>query len=160
MERSKTDAPDDEYYMRIALEEADRGGAEGNDAIGSGVVKDGSLAALGRNLTSSTQDPTAHPETVCLRNAGATLGLADLTGGVLYTTFQPCPMCCVAIMVSGITKVVISAGPDPSLRRFGPYTMEAFLKWSEWENRIEVVADVLAQECLQLRQKWQADRGA
>ena len=151
---------DDEYYMRMALVEADRCGAEGNDAVGSVIVKDGSQTVLGRNLTTSTQDPTAHAETVCLRNAGATLGLAELAGCVLYTTFQPCPMCCGAIMVSGITRVVIGAGPDPALRRFGPYTMEAFLKWSEWENRIEVVTDVLAQECLQMRQKWQADRGA
>lgn len=153
-------ALDDEYYMRIALEEADKGGAEGNDAVGSVIVKDGSQVVLGRNLTSSTQDPTAHAETVCLRNAGASLGLLELAGCALYTTFEPCPMCCGAIMVGGITKVVIGAEPDPAVRRFGPYTMRAFLEWSEWANKIEVVTNVLSQECLQIRQKWQAARDA
>ena len=151
---------DHEYYMRMAIEEADKGGAEGNLAVGSVIVKDGSSVVLGRNLANSTQDPTAHAETVALRNAGPTLGLADLAGCSLYTTFQPCPMCCGAIMVSGITKVVIGAGPDPASRMFGPYTMEEFLKWSGWDDKIEVVADILAEECLQVRQKWQADRGA
>ena len=56
-----------EHYMRIALEEAERGAAEGNAAVGSILVRAEKVVALGRNLVTSTSDPTAHAETVVLR---------------------------------------------------------------------------------------------
>ena len=145
---------DHEYYMRLAIEEAEKGGEKGNQAVGSVIVQNGSVAATGHNLVTSTNDPTAHAETVALRLAGAELGQTDMNGCALYTTFQPCPMCCGAIMVSGIDQVVIGARPDPAVRQFGPYTMEAFVEWAGWSDRIKVLGDVLSQECLQVWQKW------
>ncbi len=148
-----------EYYMRLAIDEAEKGGREGNQAVGTVIVRDGSIAAAGRNLVSSNNDPTAHAETVALRMAGAELGQADLGGCVLYTTFQPCPMCCGAIMVSGIDRVVVGARPDPAVRQFGPYIMEAFVEWTGWSDRIEVLGGVLSQECFQVWQKWRDEHG-
>ena len=69
---------DHEHYMHIALEEAERGAAEGNVAVGSILVSAEKVVARGHNLVTSTSDPTAHAETVALRNAGEQLGhLAD-----------------------------------------------------------------------------------
>ncbi len=149
---------DHERFMRLALEEADRVGCQGNDAVGSIIVRGDLVLAVGGNLTSSTNDPTAHAETVALRNAGAAAGDTGLSGCALYTTFQPCPMCAGAIMVSGVSSVVIGARPDPALRRYGPYTLETFLDWTGWRDKIRVIGDVLPDECLEVRQKWQARR--
>ena len=82
-----------ERLMQIAMEEARRGAAEGNVAVGSVVVHDDRIVARGRNLVVTESDPTAHAETVALRNAGAAVGHTDFSGFTLYTTFEPCPMC-------------------------------------------------------------------
>ena len=94
-----------ERFMRAALAEAARGGAEGNIAVGSVVVRDDTVVAGGRNLEAATNDPTAHAEVVAVREASRALGRRDLSGHTLYTTFEPCPMCCGAIMASGITTL-------------------------------------------------------
>ena len=83
---------DHEHYMHIALEEAERGAAEGNVAVGSILVRAERVVARGRNLVNSTSDPTAHAETVALRHAGEQLGNTDFSELTLYTTFEPCPM--------------------------------------------------------------------
>ena len=72
---------DHEKYMRMAIEEAARGGAEGNLAVGSVVVRDDAVVAVGRNLVTSTNDPTAHAETVALREAADPVGAAELIEG-------------------------------------------------------------------------------
>jgi tRNA(adenine34) deaminase len=84
---------DHERFMRMALDEATRGKAEGNVAVGSVIVRGDRVVARGRNLVMSTFDPTAHAETVALREAGQALKLVDFSGCTLYTTFEPCPMC-------------------------------------------------------------------
>src|SRR5919202_513685 len=60
---------DHERFMRMALDEAGRGKAEGNVAVGSVIVQGDTVVARGRNLVTSTFDPTAHAETVALREA-------------------------------------------------------------------------------------------
>ncbi len=98
-----------EAFMQIALEEAAVARDEGNSAVGSIIVKDGEVIARGRNLVNTTHDVTAHAETVALREGGAALETADFTGCTLYTTFEPCPMCCGAILLSGISELVLGA---------------------------------------------------
>ena len=146
---------DHERFMRLAIDEAAKGGAEGNSAVGSLVVRDGAVLATGRNLVTSSSDPTAHAETVALREAGAALGQSDLSGHTLYTSFQPCPMCCGALMVSGIATLVMGARPDPSDSRYGAYTLEKLLELAEWETRIEVVTGILTRECHEVRREWE-----
>src|SRR5215469_18932403 len=97
------------YFMRIALEEAARGKAEGNIAVGSIIVQGETIVGRGRNLVRTACDPTAHAETVALREAGTALRRANFAGCTLYTTFEPCPMCCGAILESGITTLVMGA---------------------------------------------------
>ena len=115
-----------EAFMRLAIDEAARAGAEGNLAVGSVIVRDNSVVAAGRNLVSSTHDPTAHAETVALREAGAALGQPDLSGCTLYTSFQPCPMCCGALMVSGISTLVMAMTRDPRICRDCPANPRRF----------------------------------
>ncbi|MFQ6029183.1 MAG: nucleoside deaminase [Dehalococcoidia bacterium] len=143
-------------FMRLAIDEAARGGAEGNSAVGSVIVRENAVVAAGRNLVTTTHDPTAHAETVALREAGAALGQSDLSGCTLYTTFQPCPMCCGALMVSGIATLVMGARPEPSDNRYGAYTVETFLEFTRWGSRMEVVTGILVEECLKVRREWEA----
>jgi tRNA(adenine34) deaminase len=145
-------ATDHERFMRIALEEAARGKAEGNVAVGSILVQGDTVVARGRNLVASTFDPTAHAETVALREAGRALRRTEFPGCVLYTTFEPCPMCGGAILASGLSVLVMGGRPTPAERRWGEYTVERLIELSRRSDAIQVVTGILTQECADIRQ--------
>ena len=133
---------DHEQYMRIALEEAERGAAEGNVAVGSVLVDGHNVVARGRNLVLSTSDPTAHAETVALRHAGEQLGHTDFSDLTLYTTFEPCPMCCGAILASGVRVLVMGARYDLKESRWGRYTVESLLDLTNSAGQLIVITGV------------------
>lgn len=138
--------------MRIALEEAQRAADEGNVGVGSVVVMDDNLIARGRNLVPTTHDPTAHAETVALREASSVLDTDDMSGAVLYTTFEPCPMCCGALMNANIATLVMGGRPDTEQTSWAGYTLERLLEMCGWSGQMRVVTDVLVEECLSIRQ--------
>ena len=137
-----------EDWMRTALEDAAKSASAGNSAVGSLVIRDGEIIGRGGNEVNSTSDPTAHAEIVAIRNTGQT----DLSGCTLYTTFEPCPMCCGAIMVSGVDVLVLGARHDPVARNFGDYSVERLIELSECGDRLSVVTGVLTKECADIRQ--------
>ena len=148
-------AQNHEQFMQMALEEADKAGSEGNIAVGSVITSGDSVVARGRNLVSSTLDVTAHCETDALRNGGKALGHVDFSSHTLYTTAEPCPMCCGAIMASGISTVVMGARPEPSQRRYGDYTIEKLIQLARFEEKLEVVTGILPQACADVRRRWE-----
>ena len=140
-----------ERFMLVAMEEARRGAAEGNVAVGSVVAHDREVVARGRNLVTTQSDPTAHAETVALRNAGAALGHTDFSGFTLYTTFEPCPMCCGAILASGVSTLVLGARFSDGSRQWGDYAVEKLLEMTGRGGELRVVTGVLPEQCLDLR---------
>ena len=150
---------DHERFIRLAIDEADKGGAEGNSAVGSIIVENNTVIGVGRNLVGVSNDPTAHAETVALRETAAALGRSDFSGCALYTTFQPCPMCSGAIMVSGISTVVMGARPNPGESQYGDFSVEKLFQESGWGSKIEVVSGILTEECWKIRRDWAAKNG-
>jgi cytosine/creatinine deaminase len=95
----------DQELLREALEEARKGLSEGGLPIGSVLAdKKGQIVARGHNLRVQSGDPTAHAETVCLRNAGRRRDWADLT---LVSTLSPCIMCTGTALLFRIPRVLI-----------------------------------------------------
>ena len=137
--------------MRIALEEAERAVAEGNTAVGSILVSAERIVARGRNLVTSTSDPTAHAETGALRHAGEQLGHTDFSKSILYTTFEPCPMCCGAILASGVHTLVMGARHNLAQSRWGAYTVERLLDLTSSAGQLTVITGVLTQACADVR---------
>jgi len=96
---------DNQALMRAALAEARLGLKEGGLPIGSVLAdKSGRIVARGHNLRVQTGDPTAHAETVCIRNAGRRRDWPDLT---LVSTLSPCIMCAGTALLYRIPHVVI-----------------------------------------------------
>ncbi len=95
----------DQTLLQAALEEARQGLSEGGLPIGS-VLADraGNIVARGHNLRVQTGDPTAHAETVCIRNAGRRRDWSELT---LVSTLSPCIMCTGTSLLYRIPRVVI-----------------------------------------------------
>ena len=142
---------DHEHYMRIALEEAERAAEEGNTAVGSILVRAERIVARGRNLVTSTSDLTAHAETVALRHAGEQLGHTDFSKSTLYTTFEPCPMCCGAILASGVHTLVMGARHNLAQSRWGAYTVEKLLELTNRADQLIVITGILPQACADVR---------
>ena len=93
-------------YMQIAIDEAVDGIMNGHGGpFGSVIVKDGEVVASGHNRVLVDHDSTAHGEVTAIRNAETYLGTHDLSGCVLYTTGEPCPMCLAACMWANIDTV-------------------------------------------------------
>ncbi|HTW58687.1 MAG TPA: nucleoside deaminase [Terriglobales bacterium] len=95
----------DHELLQVALEEARLGMREGGLPIGS-VLADraGRIVARGHNLRVQSGDPTAHAETVCIRNAGRRRDWAELT---LVSTLSPCIMCTGTALLYRIPRVII-----------------------------------------------------
>lgn len=66
--------------------------------FGAVIVKDGKVIATGWNRVTSSNDPTAHAEVDAIRKASKVLGTFDLSGCVLYSSCEPCPMCYAATL--------------------------------------------------------------
>lgn len=95
----------DQELLRAALKEARKGLREGGLPIGSVLAdQQGRIVSRGHNLRVQSGDPTAHAETVCLRNAGRRRDWAELT---LVSTLSPCIMCTGTALLFRIPRVVI-----------------------------------------------------
>lgn len=96
----------DNEYMQMAIEEARKGIQRGDGGpFGSIIVKDGVVIGRGHNRVLSNHDATAHGEVSAIRDAGLRLGTHDLSGSVIYTTGEPCPMCLCACMWANIERI-------------------------------------------------------
>lgn len=147
---------DHTHFMRLALEEGRRAGAEGNLAIGSVIVRDGAVIGAGRNTVNAERDPTNHAEMAAIRHACHALGTTDLPGTTLYTTMEPCPMCLWAICLAGVAELVIGArhaDMQPQRVHYGSYAVEALLAMTE--RRLDIVTGVLTKESVALRKTFE-----
>jgi guanine deaminase len=73
--------------------------------FGAVVVKDGEVIGTGFNKVTTDNDPTAHAEVVAIRDACANIGDFNLSGAVIYTSCEPCPMCLSSIYWARLDKV-------------------------------------------------------
>ena len=101
--------PEDERYMRLALEEAEQAFHEGEIPIGAVVVCGGRVIARAHNSVERLSDPTAHAELLAITSATEALGGKYLQGCTLYVTIEPCTMCAGALFWSRVERIVYGA---------------------------------------------------
>jgi len=97
--------PDDDF-MRIALAEAEKAAVLGETPIGAVLVIEGEVVAAAHNMREIWQDPTAHAESIVLRQAAAKLGRWRLPDATVYVTMEPCLMCAGALVLARIGRLV------------------------------------------------------
>jgi len=147
--------PRDEYFMRLALREAERAMEHGDVPIGAVVVHDGEVLATGCNERELRQDPTAHAEVLALREAAEKLGSWRVLESVLYVTLEPCAMCAGAIVLARVPRVVFGAW-DPKAGAAG--SVLDILAQPQLNHRPEVAGGLLAADCGALLSSFFAGR--
>ena len=96
---------DHHALLKVALEEARAGLAEGGIPIGAALFRsDGTLLGRGHNRRVQNDDPSVHGETDAFRNAGRQRTYKDT---IMVTTLEPCWYCSGLIKQFGIPTVVI-----------------------------------------------------
>ncbi len=93
-------------FMLIAINEARKGIENGDGGpFGAVIVKNDEVIGVGHNRVLKNKDATCHGEMEAIRNASKNLNTFDLSGCVLYTTGEPCPMCLAACLWANIEKI-------------------------------------------------------
>jgi tRNA(adenine34) deaminase len=139
----------DEYFMRLALREAERALEHDDVPIGAVVVREGEVIGAGHNEREVRQDPTAHAEVIAMREASRATGSWRLLDAVLYVTLEPCAMCAGAIVLARVPRVVYGA-PDPKAGAAG--SVLDVLAEPRLNHRPEVAGGLLAVESAALLQ--------
>ena len=99
----------DEYFMKLALQEAEAALEKDEVPVGCIIVSNGRIIARAHNLTEALNDVTAHAEMQAITSAANFLGGKYLQNCTMYVTLEPCVMCCGALNWAQISKVVIGA---------------------------------------------------
>ncbi|HEV3321040.1 MAG TPA: tRNA adenosine(34) deaminase TadA [Solirubrobacteraceae bacterium] len=152
--------PRDEYFMRLALREAEHALEHEDVPIGAVAVRAGEVVGAGHNERELRQDPTAHAELLALREAARAVGSWRVLDTVLYVTLEPCAMCAGAIVLARVPRVVYGA-PDPKAGAAGS-VLDVLGSRSKSGQRLnhrpEVAGGLLAQECGALLSEFFASR--
>ena len=147
--------PRDEYFMRLALREAERALEHDDVPIGAVLVHEGEVIGAGRNERELRQDPTAHAEMIALRESSRALSSWRLTDAVLYVTLEPCAMCAGAIVLARVSRVVFGA-TDPKAGAAG--SVLDVLGEPRLNHRPDVAGGLLADDAAALLQDFFGDR--
>lgn len=130
--------------MRAALVEARRALDEEEVPVGAVVVVDGRIVGRGHNRVAALGDPTAHAEILAVGAACRSLGAPRLTGGSIYVTMEPCPMCAGALVWARLSRLVYGCS-DPKSGYCG--SLGNIVDDPALNHRLSVTSGVLKDEC-------------
>jgi len=133
--------------MRLALREAERALGHDDVPVGAVIVQGGEVVGVGHNERELRQDPTAHAETIAIREAARAVGSWRLLDTVLYVTLEPCAMCAGAIVLARVPRVVYGA-TDPKAGAAG--SVLDVLAEPRLNHRPDVAGGLLEPECGEL----------
>ncbi|MBR5332253.1 MAG: nucleoside deaminase [Muribaculaceae bacterium] len=148
--------------MNMAAELAEKNIDEGGGPFGAVIVRDGEVIATGVNRVTANNDPTAHAEVNAIRNACSKEQTFNLSGCVVYTSCEPCPMCLSALYWAGVSRIYYGNTQEdasaikfsdrfiyqeldkpkaermiPCVKMDSSRTIKAFEKWASKDDKIE-----------------------
>lgn len=147
----------EEKYMRKAIQKARENvkKMEGGP-FGACIVKDGRVLAVARN-TVLAHDATCHAEVNAIRIASRKTGSHDLSGAVIYSTTEPCPMCFGAIHWARISTVIYGTSvKDADTIGFNELKVGNVTLKNLGKSEVKIVPDFLKVECFALMKEWAA----
>ncbi len=162
MARSKSEMMEkrDAQFMRLAINKARQGIKKGQTPFGACIVKGGKVIGCCHNVVWKNTDITAHAEITAIRLACKRLKTVDLSGCVIYSTCEPCPMCFAACHWAGISRIVFGCAIKDA-KKYGFNEME--VSNSELKrlagSRMRITPAVLPEENILLFDFWRKQTG-
>lgn len=134
---------EDEQWMRLALDEAERAAAHDDVPVGAVAVRQGVVIGVGRNRREADQDPSAHAEILAIRQAAAAIGHWRLEDVTLYCTLEPCCMCAGAMVLARLPRLIYATS-DPKAGAAG--SIYDIVRDPRLNHRVEVAQGLMAEE--------------
>ncbi len=143
-------------FMKRAIELSRKNIETGGGPFGAVVVKDGKIIGEGCNKVTSANDPTAHAEVEAIRQACKNINHFDLTGAVIYTSCEPCPMCLSAIYWARLSTIYFAntKSDAASIQFDDDFIYSEILKQSS-DRKINMV-QMMHDEAFEVFKAWDA----
>lgn len=138
---------DDEFFMRLAIAEAQKAFSQDEVPVGAVLVYQNEVIASAYNLVESSKDATSHAEILCIKKASVHLDNWRLKEATLYCTLEPCTMCAGALISSRISALVWGA---PDIRQGAHGSWINILDAQHPIHNFAIRKNVLQKECAQL----------
>lgn len=137
---------DDEYFMRQAIQEAEKSFLVDEVPVGAVIVYQDRIIARAHNYVEHLTDVTAHAEMQAITAASTMINGKYLVDCTLYVTVEPCIMCAGALGWSQISRIVYGA-PDEKrgFKRFAPEAVHP---------KTEIIGGILEEECANLMKEF------
>jgi tRNA(adenine34) deaminase len=149
--RPMLEPPNDQYFMREALRQAQKACEVGEVPVGAVVVLAGKIIGRAHNQVELLKDATAHAEMLALTQAEAAVGDWRLTECDLYVTKEPCAMCAGALVHTRIRRVIFGCA-DPAAGAAG--SVMNLVQMPAFNHRCEIASGVLQDECAAILQDF------
>ncbi len=151
--------PNHEHFMQLALDKAKEGVDKGQSPFGACIVRDGEVIACEHNIVWESTDITAHAEVTAVRTANNKLKSIDLSGCIIYSTCEPCPMCFTAIHWARIGKIYYGAGIEDAKRfGFNELTVSNQMLRNHGGSKVDVEGGLMKEKCVELFEYWASKR--
>ncbi|MCP2519190.1 tRNA adenosine(34) deaminase TadA [Candidatus Aminicenantes bacterium AC-335-A11] len=147
---AKSKIKDDNFFMEIALLEAQKAFKKNEVPVGAVVVIENRIISRAHNQPIKTNDPTNHAEILALRKAAKKLKNYRLSDATLYCTVEPCIMCLGAIIHARIKRLVYGA-PEP---KFGSIKSVIQFPFNKFNHRLEIRDGVLSEKCIKILKEF------
>jgi tRNA(adenine34) deaminase len=141
--------------MQAALTEARAAADAGEVPIGAVILREDAIIARSQNRVLRDNDPTAHAEIVCIREAARALGNYRLNGCSLFVTLEPCAMCAGAMIHARLDRLVFAA-EDPKAGACG--SVLSVLNHPQLNHQMQVERGIMADESGELLRSFFRER--
>jgi len=141
----------DEYFMRLAIEEAVKAYNIEEVPVGAIVVKDDAIISKAFNMRETLNDATAHAEVLAVQRACTSLSSWRLLDCTLYVTVEPCPMCAGALVNARVKRIVYGIS---DLKGGACGSIINIANNPSLNHRIEITGGILEDECKKLMQDF------
>lgn len=143
--------------MQMAIETCREGLALGQSPFGCAIAIGDRVIARSHNTVMSSTDITAHAEVNAIRAGCQAIDDVFLTDAIVATTCEPCPMCMAALHWARVGTVYYGATiADADTSGFNELQLPAAELLSRGGSDVQLVGDMLTDECIQLFADWQA----
>lgn len=145
----------DKFFMEKAIELSVKAVEHGNEPFGAVLVKDGEIVYSNENQIYTRQDPTFHAEFGLIRRFCEETGITDLSGYTLYSSCEPCFMCCGAMVWTKLGRLVYGASDMDLCDILGVQGSECSkIVFENSGANIEVTAGVMREDALDVLRKY------